>query len=407
LSTKTLYEILELVQTATLEDIKGAYRRQAMKWHPDRNPGNLAEAERRFKEIGYAYKILSDPESRAGYDAEIGAQNKKSSHTNESHYSQHTSSREDADSVFFDQMLDLAFELSRRGFDLSKIIKTLLALDCPEDIAIAVVDRLSKFGAKSKTDNSDQTNSGGTTSSNAKERAPRNISELDWDAACPFYMAYLGSSCDRYLDMFRKVHVGKTLGFFEPSAITRFFGGTLWLLYRKLYVQAAFALVAGIIVEMMELGHGLERVAYLGISSWICVQGGKMLYRSATRAINATGGLPIQVALSRIEVAGKPSHASWIIFTLIVAAMIAIGYQSSPTPKGATFPQYSDQMGAKVKSVIVEIEAQSPELREGSPNYYQEGVDYILAYQKYLMNQGTAPDTALWQAYQKYLALLH
>ncbi len=137
MAAKTLYEILEVASTATLDEIKGAYRRQAMKWHPDRNPGNLAEAERRFKEIGSAYKVLSDPETRAEYDAAQGAHKSYS----------YDSSNEDADSTFFDEMLDLAFELSRRGYPLDKILKMLLALDCPEAIARAVAKRFEELGA--------------------------------------------------------------------------------------------------------------------------------------------------------------------------------------------------------------------------------------------------------------------
>ena len=61
---KSLYDILGVSPTASADDIKKAYRLQAMKWHPDRNPGNRAEAELRFKEIGHAYSVLSDPVRR-------------------------------------------------------------------------------------------------------------------------------------------------------------------------------------------------------------------------------------------------------------------------------------------------------------------------------------------------------
>jgi DnaJ-class molecular chaperone len=57
---KNYYEMLEVTKTATEADIKKAYRRLALKWHPDKNPDNQKEAEVRFKEISEAYEVLSD-----------------------------------------------------------------------------------------------------------------------------------------------------------------------------------------------------------------------------------------------------------------------------------------------------------------------------------------------------------
>ncbi|PMP96924.1 MAG: molecular chaperone DnaJ [Thermodesulfobacterium geofontis] len=65
---KDYYAILGVPRDATQEEIKRAYRRLALKYHPDRNPGNK-EAEEKFKEISEAYEVLSDPEKRAIYDA--------------------------------------------------------------------------------------------------------------------------------------------------------------------------------------------------------------------------------------------------------------------------------------------------------------------------------------------------
>jgi DnaJ-class molecular chaperone len=61
------YGLLELPPTASEEDIRKAYRRLALRWHPDRNPGN-PEAEERFKAISEAYAVLIDPGKRRDYD---------------------------------------------------------------------------------------------------------------------------------------------------------------------------------------------------------------------------------------------------------------------------------------------------------------------------------------------------
>ncbi len=68
MSTKRdYYEVLGVSKTATLEEIKKAYRKKALEFHPDRNPGNK-EAEEKFKEATEAYSVLSESDSRRKYD---------------------------------------------------------------------------------------------------------------------------------------------------------------------------------------------------------------------------------------------------------------------------------------------------------------------------------------------------
>src|SRR5690554_1213072 len=61
------YEVLGVDKSATTSDIKKAYRKLALKFHPDKNPDN-AEAEEKFKEAAEAYEVLSDEQKRQQYD---------------------------------------------------------------------------------------------------------------------------------------------------------------------------------------------------------------------------------------------------------------------------------------------------------------------------------------------------
>jgi DnaJ-class molecular chaperone len=65
---KDYYAILGIARTASAADIKAAYRKQALKWHPDRNAEQKQLAEEKFKEVSEAYEVLSDEKKKDLYD---------------------------------------------------------------------------------------------------------------------------------------------------------------------------------------------------------------------------------------------------------------------------------------------------------------------------------------------------
>ncbi|MBC8737001.1 J domain-containing protein [Paraburkholderia sp. UCT31] len=121
----TLYDVLGVGETASAAEIKSAYRKSAMKWHPDRNHGNEAEAAARFQEIRAAYAVLSDQARRAQYDASM----RESARTDD-----------DAARQAWEQMLQFASGLAEAGHNSDVILGALLAHGCPVDIARTVAE---------------------------------------------------------------------------------------------------------------------------------------------------------------------------------------------------------------------------------------------------------------------------
>lgn len=188
MSEKSLYQILGVSPDASQADIRTAYLKLAKEWHPDRNPGNGAEAERRFKEIAHAYDVLSDPDKRAAYDAAAGT-------------GEHTAGFEgtmDEDAafdLFISVLLDLAFELAENGADQITIYQALLDMGCPSGTAKTLAQRANKLGGDGKAGRSREDASkakrqgshgnGGGANGGKKDASTAASEPIDPDATFP------------------------------------------------------------------------------------------------------------------------------------------------------------------------------------------------------------------------------
>jgi curved DNA-binding protein CbpA/type II secretory pathway pseudopilin PulG len=262
------YEILGVNANATEQQIKEGYRREAMKWHPDRHEGAAAkgEADRRFKDLAQAYRTLSKPAARAEYDRQLeqnlrheyearqqeqarqqraqSEQAKREQAQQEQarqapprpefadtgpQFEEETVSGDDANQMFFEQMLDLAFELAGRGFPEDNISKALIALGCPESMAkaVATVAANQAQAAESAT---------ARPQKNQPERSQRASNTATSKET--YYRAAIGpKNQEYYLKVFQKFDSEGKPSMTWPSLAT-FFISFPWLCYRKMWVTA-------------------------------------------------------------------------------------------------------------------------------------------------------------------------
>jgi curved DNA-binding protein CbpA len=139
----TLYETLGVDEHATDEQLKRAYRKAAMRFHPDRNVGNEKAAHEKFQELKEAYAILSDPAQREVYDRifaeqmqHFEARRQQEEAEREAREAQEREARE----VLYRERISVAMQFASKGHNRDVVFGVLLGRECDESTARQIAD---------------------------------------------------------------------------------------------------------------------------------------------------------------------------------------------------------------------------------------------------------------------------
>lgn len=146
----TLYDTLGVREDASVDEIKRAYRRAAMRAHPDRNQGREAAAHDAFQEVKQAYAILSDPEQRRVYDA-VFAQEMSKLREQEEREARHARERAEreanAERERYAQYVAQAMRFAERGHNRDVVFGVLLGRGCDDALAARIADGVAALSA--------------------------------------------------------------------------------------------------------------------------------------------------------------------------------------------------------------------------------------------------------------------
>jgi len=139
----TIYATLGVQPDATLDEIKRAYRRAAMKWHPDRNPGRETEAYAAFQEIREAYAILSDAGQRQVYDDVFAQETQRWQAEREVQEEQERAAQRERERIaqeHYEKMVAIAMRFADDGHSRDVLFGVLLGRDCEAELAARIAD---------------------------------------------------------------------------------------------------------------------------------------------------------------------------------------------------------------------------------------------------------------------------
>ncbi|WP_176381771.1 J domain-containing protein [Paraburkholderia youngii] len=146
----TLYDTLGVPAHATDDEIKRAYRKAAMKWHPDRNHGAEDVARAAFQEIKDAYAILSDAEQRKVYDTVYAEQMREweAQHTRrERAQAKREAAARAADEAAYAEMVSIAIRFADQGHNRDVLFGVLLGRQCEAQRAAQIADSVAALQA--------------------------------------------------------------------------------------------------------------------------------------------------------------------------------------------------------------------------------------------------------------------
>jgi curved DNA-binding protein CbpA len=376
MTSKNLYEILGITLSATADEIKSAYRRQAMKWHPDRNPVNHEEAEARFKEVAYAYSVLSDPFKRQEYD--------HASRERDEYESSDNVTDEMAFDIFLADILDMAFDMAQRGHNEGEIYQLLIDAGCFEGLAKTVAHRafVTMNHASEKIDgagnqttresDSSQTNSSGAQS------APRpHVEPAPSASNSDLYAAYLGEkNQDYYLAKFAEFDQQGT-GLKASWNWPAFFFTGFWALYRKMYgwFIALWGLLA---VSNLFDKAGTSEFLFLPFFAAQVAFGiyANSIYHSHVRkkieTAQLTSRTESQLLMLLRDKAGANNWVSWMVTGLIVLGiLLAIVIPAQQQPPTASIPrQESTSNSSEPADALPSTPAESSQAPTGAADPY-------------------------------------
>ncbi|SCV00088.1 DnaJ-class molecular chaperone [Cupriavidus necator] len=186
----TLYTTLGVQPDATLDEIKRAYRRAAMKWHPDRNLGRETEAHAAFQEIRDAYTILSDAGQRQIYDEVFEREMRRWQAEREAQEVQEREAQRESQRIaqeHYEKMLGIAMRFADDGHNRDVIFGVLLGRDCDAELAARIADsiwalqesRRASARAAHAPDTEAAQAPAGTGASNPDERPRRHAGAFD------------------------------------------------------------------------------------------------------------------------------------------------------------------------------------------------------------------------------------